>query len=259
MKKSLKKVLKGFTVVEVTMVIVASGIIFALVFSFFWEYWQYAEKAQSDSDIFTSRLDASDYIRDSVGSSSGLITQNSIIDSNANVVDGTAGAGYWQMIHSVPQTITTTSTDQPITYFKRFSQNSSKAFIMNGTNPYEDEYILYLSSSGELRVRTIKNTSATGNILVTSCPPASATANCPADKVLIDNIESISTRYFSRSGTLIDYTPTYDVDTGAWVNGPDFPTVEVIEYTIKVSKKAFTQTTNTSQSETIIRIALRNT
>ena len=249
----------GFTIVEVTIVIVAAGLIFGLVFSFFWQYWQFAEKAQSDSDVLTERLDTSDYIREIVGTSSGLITQNSIIDSNANVVDGTAGAGYWLTIHSVPQTTATTSSDQPILYFKRFSQNSSKAFIMNGTSPYEDQYVIYLSNNGELRVRTLKNTAATGNILTTSCPPTVATSTCPADKVLIKNVESIGARYFSRSGNLIDYTPYYDSDAGVWVNGPDFPVVEVVEYTIKVSKAAFTQTTNTTQSETIIRIALRNT
>lgn len=259
--KSLKtiKTKAGFTIVEVTIVIVASGIIFGLVFSFFWEYWQYAEKAQADNDTFASRLDASDYIREIVGTSSGLITQNSIVDSTANVVDPIAGAGYWIMMHSIPQTFTSSSSDQPLLYFKRFSQNSSKDFIMNGSAPYEDQYVMYLSDTNELRIRTLKNNSATGNILVKSCPPSSATTTCPTDKVLIGSVESVAVRYFSRSGTLIDYTPYYDVAIGATVNGPDFTSVEVIEYTIKVSKKAFTQTTNTTQSETIIRIALRNT
>lgn len=255
----MKKLSKGFTIAEVAIVIVAGGIIFGLVFSFFWEYWQFAEKSQSDSDVFTQRLDTADYIREVVGTSSGLITQNSLVDSNTNVVDGVAGAGYWLTIHSVPQTITSSSSDQPILYFKRFSQDSSKAFIMNGTSPYEDEYVIYLSNTKELRVRTLKNNSATGNVLTTSCPPAVATSTCPSDKVLIKDVESIATRYFSRSGNLIDYTPVFDSGSGTWVNGPDFPVVEVVEYNIKVSKAAFTQSTNTTQSETVIRIALRNT
>lgn len=250
---------KGFTIIEVTIVIIAGGIIFGLIFSFFWEYWQYAEKAQSDNDVLANRLDTSDFIREIIGTSSGLITQNSIADTNANVVDGVAGAGYWLTIHSVPQTIPTTTSDQPLLYFKRFAQDSSKAFIMNGTSPYEDEYVLYLTGSGELRVRSLKNTAATGNILVTTCPPAIATSTCPADKLLISSVESVASRFFSRSGTLIDYTPYYDIDLGAMVNGPDYPTVEVIEYTIKVSQKAFTQSSNTTQNQTVVRIALRNT
>ena len=250
---------KGFTIVELLVVIFAGTLMMGLIFNFFWEYWQYAEKAQSDSDAFVSRLDLADYVREVVGTSSGLIIQNSIVDSNANVVDPSAGAGYWLEIHPVPGTTAAGGSDKPLFYFKRYSQNSAKAFIMNGTAPYEDEYVVYLSASGEIRVRTLANPSAAGNALKTSCPPASATASCPADRILIGNITSVGSRYFSRSGNLIDYTPYYDPVLGQNVYGPDYPAVEVIEYTVNLARAAFTQSANTTQSSTIIRIALRNT
>lgn len=251
---------RGFTIVELLIVIITGTAMLALVFEFFWNYWQYAEKAQSDSDLLVSRLDIGDYVREMVGTSSGLIVQNSIPDSNTNVVDPVAGSNYWAPIHPVPTTTpVSSSSDQPVLYFKRFSQNSSKNFIMNGINPYEDEFIIYLSTNGQIRVRVLANTSASGNILTTTCPPAVATAACPADKTLIENVVSIDSRFFSRSGNLIDYTPVFDPVLGANVYGPDYPSVEVLEYTINIARAAFTQTTNTTQSSTIIRIALRNT
>jgi prepilin-type N-terminal cleavage/methylation domain-containing protein len=251
---------KGFTVIELLVVIIASSLIMAVTFNFFWQYWQYAEKSQSDLDVLTSRLDLSDYIRETVGTTSGLIDQNSIADPNANVPDATAGTNYWQAIHPVPGTTTTSSSvDKPILYFRHFSQDKNNNFIMNGANPYEDEYVVYLSKKGELRVRTLANSSASGNALITSCPPAAATSSCPPDKLLIDGLSSVAVRYFSRSGNLLDYTPTYDSSTGTYVNGPDFPAVEVIEYTVNISKTPATQTANTTQSSTVIRVALRNT
>ncbi len=249
----------GFTIIELLVVIIATGLISGLLFSFFWNYWQFAEKSQTDLDAFTSRLDASDYVRDTIGTTSGLITQNSIADSRTNVVDPVAGSNYWLTIHPIPGTITKSGSDQPILYFKRFSQDKNRAFIFNGNAPYEDEYIIYFNPSGELRVRTLANANAASNALPTSCPPASSSASCPADKLLIKDVSSISVRYFSRSGNLLDYTPVYNATLGTYVNGPDFPAVEVIEYTINIASKAFTQSANTTQSSTIIRVALRNT
>jgi type II secretory pathway pseudopilin PulG len=253
------KAQKGFTVIEILIVTLMASALVGLTFNFFWQYWQYSEKAQSDLDVFTSRLDASDYIREMVGTTSGLITQNSLSDIHANVSDPTDGSNYWLTIHPVPQTLTTGASDQPLLYFRHFSQDKNKNFIFNGTDPYEDEYVLYLNNTGQLRIRSLANTSAIGNVLTTSCPPAIATSACPADKMLIDSISSVAVRYFSRAGNLLDYTPYWDSTLGAYVNGPDFPAVEVVEYTLNVSKKAFTQNSDTTKSSTIIRIALRNT
>jgi prepilin-type N-terminal cleavage/methylation domain-containing protein len=251
---------KGFTVIELLVVIVASSLIMAVTFNFFWQYWQYAEKSQSDLDVLTSRLDLSDYIRETVGTTSGLIDQNSIADPNANVPDASAGTSYWQSIHPVPGTTSpSSSVDKPVLYFKHFSQDKNNNFIMNGANPYEDEYVIYLSKKGELRVRALANSSASGNALITSCPPSAATSSCPSDKLLIDGLSSVAVRYFSRSGNLLDYTPTYDSSTGTYINGPDFPAVDVIEYTVNISKTPSTQTATTTQSSTVIRVALRNT
>lgn len=250
---------KGFTLVEVMIVMIVSAVLFGLVFAFFWEYWQYAEKSQSDIDTFTTRLDASDYIRDVVGTTSGLIIQNSIPDPNTAVPE-TAGSSYWRIIHPVPSNIAVSgSEDKPILYFKRFAQDSSRNFIFNGTNPYENESLVYLSRQGELRVRDLANPAAAGNTLITTCPPSLATSSCPADKMLVDGIASVDVRYFSRSGNLLDYTPYWDPDLGAFVNGPDFPAVQVVEYTLNISKTAATQSTATTKSSTIIRVALRNT
>jgi hypothetical protein len=130
---------------------------------------------------------------------------------------------------------------------------------MNGAQPYEDEYVLYMDgSTKKLLLRSLANSNAPGNRLVTSCPPALATSTCPADKVIAENLASIDTRYFSRTGNLIDWTSVYDINTSTYI-GPDFTSVDVIELKLNITKKAIFQQTNSTINSTTIRVALRNT
>jgi hypothetical protein len=129
---------------------------------------------------------------------------------------------------------------------------------MNGTIPFDDEYVLYYNgSSKQLSLRSLANPSAPGNRLKTSCPPESATSSCPADKIIIDNLTSLDVTYYSRSGNTINWQSVYDSDIGTYV-GPDFPLVEALQYTLHVKKKTLFQTTNSTINDTVVRIALRN-
>ena len=129
---------------------------------------------------------------------------------------------------------------------------------MNGVQPYEDEYVLYLNgTTKQLLLRTLANSSASGNRAITSCPAAVATTSCPADKIIASDLGSVDIRYFSRSGGTIDWTSIFDSATNTYV-GPDEPAVEVLELTLNISTKAVFQTSNTTTSSTVICIALRN-
>jgi hypothetical protein len=128
---------------------------------------------------------------------------------------------------------------------------------MNGTQPYEDEFILYTDgTSRKLFLRSLANPAASGSRLKTSCTPP-GTASCPADRAVAQDIASIDMRYFSRTGNLINYTSIVDPNTGQYI-GPDFPAVEVVEFTLNITKKPIFQKTNATQNSTVIRIALRN-
>jgi hypothetical protein len=114
-------------------------------------------------------------------------------------------------------------TYTPIIYFRRYSQDNSGNFIMNGNQPYEDEYI----STWTARKKRLNSVSwptlplaATALRPVVRRPmPAPA---CPADKVIAADIASVSTRYFSRTGNLIDHNSITDPDTGEYI-GPILP------------------------------------
>ena len=251
----------GFTLPELLAVIILIGFFSALLIFYSFSYWRYSSLLEADLDTFVNRLNANDFVREKIGTSSGLIIQNSIADDNTNNPDPDYASGdYWIPIHAIPKnTLATGSGTEPLLYFKRFSANSSGAYVMNGTQPYEDEYVLYVDKAQkQLLARSLANPNASGNALKTSCPPAIATASCPADKVIINDLSSIDSKYFSKSGNSVDHTSSIDPGTGEY-NGPDYPVVEVLEISFHVAKKPFLQKTSATINDTVIRIALRNT
>lgn len=252
----------GFTLPEVIIVLFMSGMIMGLVMYFTISYWRYGAMQEADLDTFITRLNAGDLIREQVGTSSGLINQNSIQDSNTHSPDPTQVSGkFWSILHATPGTksIGSNGTFTPLLYFRRYSVNTTNAYIMNGAVPYEDEYVLYLNgSTKQLLLRTIANSSAVGNKAKTSCPASKVSQACPADKIVASDVASVATRYFSRNGNLIDYTSIVDTNTGQYA-GPDMTSVEVVEFTLNITKKPIFQTTSSTINSTVIRVALRNT
>lgn len=249
----------GLSIIEMLVAITLTGLLSAVVIEFAFAYWHFAYRSEADQSAMIERLNASDYLREMLGTSTGLVNQNSIPDANTNVTDPAEPSGdYWQVLHAVPGLKSSSSSDVPLIYWKRFSFDTNGAVVMNGVNPYEDEYILYLSgTTKKLHVRALANPSATGNRLVTSCPAAVATPSCPADKTLINDITGVELRYFSRAGYTIDWTSSTDPISGDY-NGPDFAVAEVAELKLRLAKKPLFETANTTQSSTIIRVALRN-
>jgi len=250
---------RGMSVAELMVVMVVTAVMIGAIMQFTINYQRYGYLLQADQDTLNSRLNASDYIRENVGTSTGLITQNSIPDVSPRNPDPDNATGqYWQIIHAVPGSKSVSSGTLPIVYFKRMSFNASNAPILNGLQPYEDEYILYLDGSKkQLLIRTLANPGASGNRLKTSCTPP-GTSSCPADRVIAEDIASVDMKYFSRTGNQIDHNSLVDPSTGNPI-GPDFPVVDVLEMTVNLSKKPLFQKTNATNNSTVIRVALRNT
>lgn len=250
----------GFTLVELIVVISTSALFIGLILGFGMNYWQNVALMQSDNDTFISRLNAQDYIREIIGTSDGLINQNSIADANTGAPDPVAGSNYWVTTHAVPQTITLSGTNSiPILYFRRLSFSTSGTVIMNGSTPYDDEYVMYANPvTRQILVRTLANPSAPNNRAKTTCPPSIATTACPADKVMLSNVASVTATYYSRSGNTINYQSIVDPNTGNYI-GPDFTSVEALQYSFHITAKPLFQHTNATVNDTIVRIALRNT
>lgn len=82
------------------------------------------------------------------------------------------------------------------------------------TKLYTDNVIFYLdSSTGKLMKRTIVHPEAVlaGTSAKTTCPPTLATALCPADVTVVDDVANLTTGYLDENGT----TPTSPSGTEA--------------------------------------------
>jgi Tfp pilus assembly protein FimT len=250
----------GFSLPELLTVMITTVMFSGLVMYFAFSFWRSTATLQADSETLVSRLTAGDLLRDAINESSGLIIQNSIGDANAHVPDpGVPGGQYWQPIHAVPGTIVNTAaTYTPVVYFRKPSVNATKTVILNGIIPYEDEYILYMDgSTREMRLRTLANSFALNNRAATTCPPSAATSTCRADRLVAENVESVEMRYFSRAGIPVDYESVVDSITGEFI-GPDFTSVEVVEFDLRISKKSKLKGGIDTSNQTVIRIALRS-
>jgi len=250
---------RGFTIPELIIMMIVTSFLTILVITFALNFWSSSATLQNDSESLTTRLNSGDILREQLNVASNLVNQNSIPDSNANSVDPTAGPGYWTAIHAVPGSITMPSSGAaPVLYFTAPSVDSSKNFIMNGTQAFQDEFILYLNAgTKQLLLRTLVNPSATGDRLKTSCPSNLASSSCPKDRVMAENISSVDTRFFSRSGNTINYQSVVDPLTGNYI-GPDYGSAEVVELTLHLFKKSTLHGGKDTSNQVIIRVALRN-
>jgi type II secretory pathway pseudopilin PulG len=250
----------GFTLVELVVAMTLSLAVSGLVLGFFIDFWRSISALENDSETFVTRQNAGDKLRDALNPATNLINQNSLADANAGNPDPSDVSGtHWVLNHAVPATVTMPANGTtPLFYFSAPSIDSSRNLIMNGSQPYLDEYVLYINgSTKKLLLRTLKNTAASGNRAKTTCPAAIASTSCPADLTIAAEVSSVSVRYFSRSGNTIDYTSITDPTTGAYI-GPDFSAVEVVELTVRLQRKATVKGGFDTKNETTIRVALRN-
>lgn len=258
---------EGLTIVELLISMTITAMLTGIIMVFFLGHWRQGITTQTELNALSERLNASDYLRENISASTGLINQNSHPDMNTGKSDPAfAGGEYWQVIHAYAGLIENIDPQAtPVLYFKQSSVDSSRNIIFNGMLPYADEFIVYMhKDSKQLRVRTLADTAAPGNVAKTSCPPETATSTCPADKVLANDITGVTMRYFNRAGNEISYSVTQYTDTNVTpavtydIYGPDYPVVEVVELNLKLSKGVSFDRNQNIKTSTIIRVALRN-
>jgi type II secretory pathway pseudopilin PulG len=255
---------RGITIVELLIVIVVTGLLTGLIFTFAFGFWKQGIFSQTELNAISERLNASDYLREHLSASTGLSVQTSVPDVNPLAPEPTDPTGdYWKFVHAYKGLISNSSGVTPVIYFKRYSVDNTRNIIFNGVLPYEDDYVIYMDApSKQLRARVLSNSDAPGNATPSTCWPATST--CGPDKILANDVTGVDMRYFTKAGLDITYSETVVTDTSVVPNvtytvyGPDFPVVEVVELTLKLSKVAENHKNDIFQTSTIIRVALRN-
>ena len=213
---------KGFTVVELLISVSIASILTIVTTSIMVYYYGDILRSQATAELAIESQTVLHKIIDDSRLADGIRTSNLITDANAPV-------GGW-----------TTNDPSDILIIASPAITSTRDIIYNSADnyPYENEEI-YFKSNGTFYRRTLKNTNATGNVAVTTCPAAQVTASCPLDTVLSTNLSDLSFTF-------------YDINNATTSNAA---LARSISITVNLQKKIYGTATTFNNT---IRTTLRN-
>lgn len=140
------------------------------------------------ADVFRSRATAElaveshfvlQSIIEDIRLSDGVLAENTIEDSHAPDDNWTTDDALNRLVLSSP------------------AIDTNRNIIYDQTTglPYKNQFIYYIDDS-TLYKRSLKDSAATGNVIVTTCPVSAASSSCPADRSLTSNITDMTLEFY---------------------------------------------------------------
>ncbi len=189
----------GFTLLEILISIVGAIILMLVVTNFMVTQMRNIQREDTKTQILNNTMLAVGNVSKAVESAKSVQPSNAQADSHSpgapgNLYSWTAVAGSGAtLILAIP------------------ARDSSNNLIYSDglhNNIYTNDYVYYLDSSNHrLYRRIIANQSAPGNAAVTTCPPASASASCPSDALVVEDVANLTTNYLDANNNSVS-SPT---------------------------------------------------
>lgn len=174
---------KGFTLVETIIALSVTSLLIFLIINFMTNSIVEYARAGARADLLNEAQIALDIISNDTRLSGNADQNNRILDPNAP---------------SAPSNEFSWSSDSDTLILATAVEDSNGDIIFADPALYisEKNNNVYFLSNGTLFKRTLANDVA-GNTANTSCPASQASATCPADKPLLENVGQIQIRYFN--------------------------------------------------------------
>ncbi len=178
---------KGFTVTELIVSITLIGIISVVVLTVVSNYLVIITRNNFMVDMTVSSQNLLRTTVEELRYGAGVQSTNTIDDPNAD-----EPAGGWN-----------TSNEAVVVIIAQPATDISRDYIIDNLTgqPYVNELVYYKRDSILYR-RTLANPLASGNRAVTTCTPSTATATCPADRILNENLESMVFTLFNQDNAI---------------------------------------------------------
>lgn len=165
---------KGFTIPELVISITLIGIISVSLLAIFVNYFTIITR---NNMVIDMTVDSQNLLRSTVEElryGAGVRQANTISDPNGPPGGWNTSNANFVIIIAVP------------------AIDSNRNYIIDSDtgSPYNNE-LVYFKEGTTLYKRTLAHPNAIGNSLQTSCPSASASPSCPADKKLIEHVDSM--------------------------------------------------------------------
>ncbi|HEX5456161.1 MAG TPA: prepilin-type N-terminal cleavage/methylation domain-containing protein [Candidatus Saccharimonadales bacterium] len=212
----------GFTIVELTITITLMAILSVGFIAAFTNFLVSSQRTNTRIEMTNDSQNLLRVLVEELRYGAGVRQTNSITDPNAPAGGWNTDNTNFVIITAVP------------------ALDSSNEYIIDPDTgePYMNEYVYYKTGT-TLYKRTLANPGATGNRSVTSCPASLASASCPADRELVENVGSMT------------FT-LYDQDNATTTTALNARSVQI---DLTLSKDTFGQPITYDNS---IRITLRN-
>ncbi len=164
----------GFSIVELNLSITIMAILLVSLLAVFANFFVIMTRTNVLVDM---TVDSQGLLRTMVEElryGAGVRQSNTIADSNAPAAGWDTSNADFVIVVAVP------------------AQDSNRNYIIDPDtgSPYFNE-LVYFKDGKTLYKRALANPNASGNSLKTSCPASLATASCPADRKLVENLDTM--------------------------------------------------------------------
>lgn len=176
----------GFTITELLVAIIVGTILSGAIMGFMTDELKQSTISLAKAGLLHDAEVGLDTVANDIRLSSNADDNNRWQDANAPV----ASSPYSWQSNSTTLILATAAID-----------TSGNILWQDANNyiPYKNN-VIYFLKNGTLYKRILAADIA-GNSAVTSCPSASVTASCPADRVMLQNVSSFSVAYHDGNGT----------------------------------------------------------
>lgn len=164
----------GYTLVELNLSIAILGIIIISILGVFTNYFVLLTRNSADLSMSVEAQNLLRTVTEELRYGAGVRQTNTIADTYGPPGGWNTSNASFVIITAVP------------------ALDANRQYIIDPIlgAPYINELVYYKDGT-KMHKRTLANPAAIGNTFKTSCPPASASASCPADVLLAENFQSM--------------------------------------------------------------------
>ena len=212
---------RGFTLIEVMTATVVSSILMISIMTFMVNSMVNNSVRTARADLLREAQLALDVMLNDVRLSADVDPNNRIPDDNSPDAVATEGLGW--------------ISDADTLVLATAAQDNSGNIIFADAGHYltEKNNVIYYLDGSTLYKRTVA-APLTDNAMVTSCPPALATAGCPADRLSVQNVQSMVFRYFDATNTEVTPANASSVEASLTLSQVKFSRTITVTYSTRM-------------------------
>lgn len=207
----------GFTVVELAISISVTGILLALIFGF-----MTSSLIQYTNDSNRANL------LNSAQTGFEIITNDIRLSANADENNR------WPDAHMSEGEFGWASDSDTLVLATAVEDNNGNIIFADPANYISQKNnIVYFLSNGTLYKRVIAAGDA-NNSLKTTCPSTQASASCPADKIILENVKEFQVRYIDENNAEVSPAEARSVELYAKLEKETFSEPVTVDYTTRM-------------------------